>query len=74
LQKVEALKKKVSKELADKLAYQLLPPRKDEFDNWYSLCQQLYNNKQEFKHFELLKQSCPIPNIPQHQRQLLPAG
>jgi hypothetical protein len=64
-QKVEALKKKVSKELADKLAYQPTPPAKDDFDAWCSLCQQLYNNEQEFKHFELLKSS--RPHLPPQQ-------
>ena len=58
-QKVEALKKKVSKELADKLSYQPLPPLKDDFDSWCTLCQQLYNNEQEFKHFENLKPNRP---------------
>jgi hypothetical protein len=72
-QKVEALKKKVSKELADKLAYQPAPPAKDNFDGWCGLCQQLYNNEQEFKHFEQLK-SPRQPNYQlQQQRQIAPA-
>jgi hypothetical protein len=69
-QKVEALKKKVSKELADKLVYQQLLPAKDNFDSWCNLCQQLYNNEQEFKHFESLKTNC-APQ-PQYQPQLTP--
>ena len=68
-QKVEALKKKVSKELADKLAYQPQPPAKDDFDAWCSLCQQLYNNEQEFKHFELLKSSRPSQHLSPQPRQ-----
>lgn len=72
-QKVEALKKKVSKELADKLAYQPLPPAKDDFEGWCNLCQQLYNNEQEFKHFEHLKSGRPTPPQQRYQRQLLPA-
>ena len=66
-QKVEALKKKVSRELADKLAYQPLPPPKEDFDAWCNLCQQLYNNEQEFKHFENLKSGRPTQQ-PQAQR------
>jgi hypothetical protein len=72
-QKVEALKKKVSRELADKLAYQLLPPPKDDFDAWCNLYQQLYNNEQEFKYFKTLKSSRPtqahLPHQPQAQCQ-----
>jgi hypothetical protein len=69
-QKVEALKKKVSKELPDKLAYQPLPPPKDNFDAWCNLCQQLYNNEQEFKHFETLKSGRPTQSQLSHQLQL----
>jgi hypothetical protein len=68
-QKVEALKKKVSKELADKLAYQPLPPPKEDFDAWCNLCQQLYNNEQEFKHFETLKSGRPAQSQLSHQFQ-----
>jgi hypothetical protein len=71
-QKVEALKKKASKELADKLAYQPQPPAKDDFDAWCGLCQQLYNNEQEFKHFELLKSGRPSQHQPQPRQNLVP--
>ena len=72
-QKVEALKKKVSKELADKLSYQPLPPPKDDFDSWCTLCQQLYNNEQEFKHFENLKPNRPAQFQAPQQYQRQPA-
>ena len=71
-QKVEALKKKVSKELADKLAYQPAPPAKDDFESWCGLCQQLYNYDQEFKHFEQLKSSRQPSYQLQQPRQILP--
>jgi hypothetical protein len=63
-QKVKTLKREASKELANKLAYQPMPPLKDDFDVWYNLCQQLYNNEQEFKYFEALKIGRP-PQIQQ---------
>lgn len=40
--KIEALKKKASKGLADKEADQPLPPSKDDIDAWCDLCQRLW--------------------------------
>jgi hypothetical protein len=51
------------------LAYQPLPPPKEDFDAWCNLCQQLYNNEQEFKHFETLKSGRPAQPQLSHQFQ-----
>ncbi|KAI1007442.1 hypothetical protein K3495_g781 [Podosphaera aphanis] len=51
-QKVDALKTKVSTEIALALKNVTSPPSRDDFTAWSDLCQILYNNHREFEHIQ----------------------
>lgn len=54
-QKVEALKRKVSKEIAGMLKTLASPPKRDDFKAWADQCQVFYNNLTEYDHNQKLK-------------------
>ncbi|KAI1005739.1 hypothetical protein K3495_g2474 [Podosphaera aphanis] len=56
-QKVNALKKKVSSDIATAIKTLAQPPRRDNFDAWADQCQIFYNNQQEFNHNQKTKKS-----------------
>jgi hypothetical protein len=58
-QKVEALRKKVSREISDALTMKTERPAKTDFDGWSAMCQKLYNNLQEQKHIDRLRNFRP---------------
>ncbi|KAI0992449.1 hypothetical protein K3495_g15736, partial [Podosphaera aphanis] len=71
-QKVEALKKKVSVEIAQKLATLDSPPSVDDFDGWVKKCARFYENLQEYEHNQKAKnhdnpfqRTNPKPQTPQ---------
>lgn len=66
-QKVEALRVKVSQELSDEITHRIDRPNKADFNRWAEMCQQIYNNLQEQKHVDKLRNSRPGAN--RHQQQ-----
>ena len=56
-QKVEALRIKVSQELSDEIAHRGDRPGKANFAKWAEMCQQMYNNLEEQKHIDKLRNS-----------------
>ena len=54
-QKVESLKKKVSEEIAIKIAADPSPPARDDFNAWAEKCQTWYNNQVEYEHNQKLR-------------------
>jgi hypothetical protein len=56
-QKVEALRIKVSQELSDEIAHRGNRPSKADFAKWAEMCQQIYNNLEEQKHVDKLRNS-----------------
>jgi hypothetical protein len=61
-QKVEALRLKVSQELSDEIAHRGDRPGKADFAKWAEMCQQIYNNLEEQKHVDRLRNSRLNPN------------
>ena len=77
-QKVENLKKKVSEEIATKIANDPNPPARDDFTAWATKCQTWYNNQVEYEHNQKLRtkarpqdgnQQPPSHQPPSHQPQ-----
>jgi hypothetical protein len=58
-QKVEALKVKVSQELADMSTNRSAKPRPDDFEGWCSLFQEIYQDLQEKIHLDKLRNNRP---------------
>jgi hypothetical protein len=72
-QKVEALKKKVSKLIAKALSTPDIPPPCNNFTAWAAKCQTFYNNQQEYEHNHQLQNTPRQPPFCQPKPDYLSA-
>lgn len=72
-QKVEALRVKVSQELSDEIAHRGDRPSKSEFNKWAEMCQQIYNNLEEQKHVDKLRNARSNAGRSRNPTSLAPA-
>jgi hypothetical protein len=59
-QKIEALRQRISDELATKVIYCPNKPAKEDFKAWFKLYNAIYNNLQNEKHINQLRKNASI--------------
>jgi hypothetical protein len=62
-QKIEALRQRISDELATEVTYRSNKPAKEDFEAWFKLYNAIYNNLQNEKHINQLRKNAGMATI-----------
>jgi hypothetical protein len=65
-QKVEALRQRISNELATEVTHRLNKPAKKDFKAWFKLYNAIYNDLQDKKHINQLRKNAGIATTRSH--------
>jgi dipeptidase len=65
-QKIEALRQRVSDELANEVTHRSNKPAKEDFKAWFKLYNAIYNNLQDEKHINQLRKNASMATTRSH--------
>jgi hypothetical protein len=68
-QKIEALRQRISNELATEVTYRSNKPAKGDFEAWFKFYGAIYDNLQDEKHINQLRKNAGIATIRSHGSQ-----